>query len=131
MPMTRSLLMVSVPSRPQRISLLPMGRESARSAGLLRGAVGRLGRPGILGPRVPRVAAPQLLAHLGVGALPEAAQVACRLDRSPVGSEQLEDDRHLPGADSRGLRQAEELLELRRRHDGAVLAVLERAGAAA
>ena len=100
--------------------------ESGRQRGFLRRAVRRLGGPRVLGPRVARVAAAQLLAHLGVRALPEAAQVARRLDGPAVRREQLEDDRHLPRADPRRLGEAEQLLQLRRRDDRAVLAVVER-----
>ena len=86
----------------------------------------RIVRPGML-----RVSTPQFLAHLGVGSLPEAAQVPCRLHGPPVRREQQEQHRLLPGADARCLRQAEQLLQLGGRRHHAVGVVFERVGPAA
>src|SRR5689334_6929968 len=44
----------------------------------------RLSRPWVLRPRMPRIASPELLADLGIGARPEAAQVARHLHRPPI-----------------------------------------------
>ena len=88
---------------------------------LLPGQVRRVVRcvrrrgPGIVRPRVLRIAAAQLLSHLGIGSRPEAPQVARGLDRPAVRREQLEDDRLVVGAEARRVREPEQLLQLHRR----------------
>ena len=86
---------------------------------------------GIFRPRVLRVASPQLLPHLGVRPLPEAPQVARGLHRPSVGSEQLQRQRLLSRADTWSLGQAEELLQLHRRHHRSILLILQPGRAAA
>ena len=54
----------------------------------------RLRFEGILRPVVLRIPAPQVLAHLGVRAAPEARQIARHLHRPLRRGEQLEGDRH-------------------------------------
>src|SRR6185437_11784412 len=74
--------------------------RSARTALLLYSASPRLramrGRraPRIVGPGMPRVAPLQFLLHLGVGALPEAFQILCHLDRPARGREQVQGHRY-------------------------------------
>ena len=82
--------------------------------------------PRILRPRMLRVAAAQLLPHLRIRAIPEAAQIARELDRPAVRREQREDDGFALTADARRLGQAEQLLQLHRRRHAAVVVVLER-----
>ena len=53
----------------------------------------RLRREGVLRPGVLGIAPAQLLADLGIGALPEASQVVGDLLRAVVGGEQVQQDR--------------------------------------
>ena len=62
--------------------------------------------PGIFRPRMLRIAASQLLPHLGIGPIPEAFQVARHLDRTSVRREQRQENRLTPRADPRRLGQA-------------------------
>ena len=65
---------------------------------------------------MPRVAALHLLAHLRVGAVPEAAQVAGDLQRLAAGGQQVQGQRHPAVGDGRGVGQAEQFLQLHRQH---------------
>ncbi len=93
--------------------------------------VRRLCRPGIFGPGVLRIAAPQFLAHLGIRPLPEASQISRRLHRPAVRREQVKRDGYARSPDSRRFRQAEQLLELHRCRHRSVVGVVERHAAAA
>src|SRR3954447_6080771 len=87
----------------------PNSRPAATHSPPLR-AMRRGGRPRILGPRMFRVAAAQLLAHLLVRAVPEAAEVLRDLDGTSAGREQRERDWRAMRSDARRLGEAEELL---------------------
>src|SRR3954451_6478505 len=85
-------------------------------------------RPRVLRPWMPRILSPQLLPHLLIRAVPEAAEVARDLHRPPRRREQLERD---GGAvDARRVGEAEELLQLDGGDDRAVVAVVELRAAA-
>ena len=56
----------------------------------------RRGVQRILGPRVARIAAPQLAPQRRVVALPEAREVRGHLHRALVGREQVQHQRHAP-----------------------------------
>src|SRR5205814_10496197 len=82
-------------------------------------------RPRILRPRMPRIPPAQLFPDLLVGGVPEVAQVAGGLHGAAVGCEQLERHRLSLGPEARRFGQAEELLQLDRGEDGAVLLVAQ------
>ena len=88
-------------------------------------AGGRGRAPRILGPGMLGVAAAQLLADLGVGAFPEAAQVPRRLHRATVGRQQQEGHRLAAGSEGRRVGQAEQVLQLDRGDDRPVVSVVE------
>src|SRR6266446_4092048 len=91
----------------------------------------RLRVPGILGPGVFGVACAELLAHVLIGAIPEAAQVLCDLYGAAGGGEQGERDRYSLHAEARRFSETEELLQFCRGEDRAVLAIVEAHAAAA
>src|SRR5260221_14290405 len=72
------------------------------------------------------VAPAQLLSPLRIRAIPEAAQIARHLHRPAVRREQRQHDGFALTTDARRLREAEELLQLDRDRDAAVLVVFER-----
>jgi len=78
---------------------------------------------------MPRIARAQLLPHLLVRAVPEAAEVARDLHRAAG----RESSSKVTGGtvDARRVGQAEQLLQLDRGHDRAVVAVVELRGAPA
>src|SRR5918999_804084 len=78
-----------------------------------------------------RVPPPQLPSDLGIRHVPEAPQIACCLNRAPVGREQQDEQRLTPRADARRFRQAEELLELDREHHRSVFSIFQRMRASA
>ncbi len=86
-------------------------------------AVGGGGRPRVVGPGVLGVASAQFLADFRVGPLPEAPQVPGRLHRPAVGSEQAEGHGHGARAERGRVGQTEQLLQLHRRGDRAVVGV--------
>src|SRR5688572_708240 len=96
-----------------------------------RRAMRRTRGPRIFGPRMFRIAPTQLLAHLRIRARPKAAQISRRLHRAAVRREQMKCDGHARRADRRRLGESEELLQLYRRGNRAVLGVFERHCAAA
>src|SRR5437016_10983503 len=82
------------------ISIAPPARPASRE---------RAGR--ILRPVVPRVAAAELLPHLGIRRAPEAREIVRDLHGPLVGREQLEDQRHAAAREARRRREAEHLLD--------------------
>src|SRR4051812_22639935 len=94
-------------------------------------ARGRRRFPGIVGPGVLRITSAKLFPNLGIGAIPEAPEVARHLDRPSVRRQQREPDRFLAYPDSGGVGKAEELLELHRGRHASVVVVLETHGAPA
>ena len=63
-----------------------------------------------------RIAALELLLHLGVGALPEALQILRDLDRPARRRQQVQRHRHAAAADARRVGEAEQFLQLHRQH---------------
>src|SRR5437870_1206556 len=70
-----------------------MAEGASLFAAPLRPADGRSGQR-VLGPGVPGIAGTQLLAHLRIGAGPEAGQVGRHLLRPVVGGEQVQEHGH-------------------------------------
>src|SRR5258708_3666694 len=91
----------------------------------------RLSVPGILGPWMLRVARAELPAHFLIGAVPEAAQVLCDLHGTAGGGEEGECDRYSLRAEVGRLGETEELLQLGRGENRAVVAIVEANAAAA
>ena len=58
-----------------------------------------------------RIAAPELLADLEIGRLPEAAEIGCQLDRLETGRQEFHQDRPAPAVHPGRIRQAEAFLE--------------------
>ena len=74
----------------------------------------RRGRPGILRPRMLRIAGPKFFPHFGIGAGPEAAQVARHLHGPAVRGEERQKNRHASRPNPRRVSQSKELLQLYR-----------------
>src|SRR5262245_25965281 len=94
-----------------RSGVTPKGPSAAGPA---RRAMRRLRGPWILRPRVLRVAAAQLLADLGIGLLPERAQVAGGLHGTPVRRQKLEHHGLAARTEAWRLGETEQLLKLDR-----------------
>src|SRR5262245_8604560 len=72
-----------------------------------------------------RIAPPELLPDVRIGPIPEAPQVARRLDGPAVRGQKLEDHDLLVRPHARAFPEAEKLLQLHGCDDTPVLAVLE------
>src|SRR2546425_10079417 len=81
--------------------------------------------PWIFGPRMLWVTAAQLLSHLRICSIPEAAQIARELNRAAVRREEREQHRLASRTDAWRLAETEQFLQLDRCRHAAILAVLE------
>ena len=89
--------------------------------------MGGLGAPGVIRPRMLRIPPLHLLLHLGVGRVPEVAQVGRHLQGLAARRQQVQQHRHATIGHARRIGQAEQLLQLHRQHGWLAVRVFDAA----